>query len=416
MRKLTKIIVCLLTLVLVLSCTGMTVSAAENKTLSFTTPTKVEVGQSVTVSLNAEVADLVTDGTLVVTYDTGLLSYVGATAGKAWSEKADLSLADYSKAAEGTVTVSFAAVDAAAKGSIVELEFTARKAGTARLTVDGEKSELTGAGSRDLSAKASFTVAEKTLPTYTVTFVDGMTGETLGTDTVTSGEAAVAPAVANHDGCYFLGWDKDFSKVTENMTVTALFCTGEGDCPSAAFTDVIYGMWYHESIDYAITAGYMQGTSATTFEPDFTTNRATAVTVLYRMAGSPATTGTKMPFTDVAEGQWYYDAVLWACKEGITEGVSATEFAPMENLTREQFVTFLYRYAKYQRYDTTVSTKLTGFTDADKVASWALDAMTWAVEKELVNGVTPTTLQPQLEINRAMIAKLLMGMDLKFES
>lgn len=416
MRKLTKSLACLLTLILVFSCTCMTVSAAENGTLSLTAPAQSEVGQSVTVSLNAEVADLVTDGILVLTYDTKLLSYTGAASGKAWSDQSDLALADYVEVADGTVTIAFASVDAAAKGDIFVLEFAALQAGTAHLSIDSESSKLTGATGLNLSAKIALSIMESTHSTYTVTFVDGMTGEELGTDKVTSGEPAVAPAVENHDGYYFLGWDKDFSKVTEDMTVTALFCTGEDDCPSADFTDVLYYKWYHESIDYVVTAGYMQGTSATTFEPDLTASRAMALTVLYRMAGSPETTGTKLPFTDVSEGCYYYNAVLWAYEEGITTGVSATEFAPAEELTRQQFVTLLYRYAKSQDLDTNVGKELSGYTDADEISAYALDAMTWAVNNELLKGTSPTTLRPQLEITRAMIAKMLMVLDVNFES
>lgn len=416
MRKLTKWIVCLFAIALVLSCTGVVAFAAENDALSLSAPESVDFGSSVTVSVNAEVADLVTDGVLVVTYDPELLSYVGAAAGSSWSETADLSLKDNCKAAEGTVTLAFAAVDAAAKGDVINLEFTALKAGTARVTIDADRSRLTGAEDWDLGAELELTVEVRA--SYTVTFIDGLTKETLATVTVEEGSAATAPEVADHDGYYFLGWDKDFSNVTGDLTVTAVFCLGEKGCPAEKFTDVSYKAWYHESVDYALTAGYMQGMSATTFEPESNTTRGMMVTVLYRMAGSPAVEDVENPFTDVTEKAWYYEAVLWAYSNDITEGMSATTFVPNANMTREQLVTFLFRYATLQGYDVGIVNPLSsyGFTDTDEISLWALKAMSWAVDKGLVNGMTETTLEPAGLATRAQIAKLTMLLDQTFKA
>lgn len=417
MRKTTQWLVRLVALVLVLGCAGMSVAAAGSDALGLSAPTSAETGDKVTVSIDAIEAALVTDGVLTVTYDAEHLIYVGAVAADAWSKDADVSLAEYCKAADGTVTLSFAAVDAAAKGAIFNLSFTTQKAGEAKIAIDGEKSKLTGAGERSLNASLTLSIQDKPLETYTVTFVDGYSKETLATVSVNAGEAAEAPAVSDHKGYYFLGWDKDFSVVTEDMTVTALFCMGEGDCPSASFTDVLYDQWYHEGIDYSVTAGYMNGMGNNTFEPLTTAERSMAVTVLYRMAGSPKTSG-KMPFVDVPANSWYYDAVIWACENGITNGVSATEFEPEEPLTREQFVTFLYRYAKYKGYDVSTDKKLTDFpfVDIPLVHDWAGDAMAWAIDREMVNGVTKFTLEPQTVTDRAMIAKLLMCLDAAYES
>ena len=357
MRKLTKWIVCLFAIALVLSCTGVVAFAAENDALSLSGPGSVKAGHSVTVSVNAEAADLVTDGVLVVTYDPELLSYVGAAAGSAWSETADLSLRDSCKAAEGTVTLAFAAVDAAAEGDIIRLEFTALKEGTAKVAIDADRSRLTGAAGWNLAAELELTVL---------------------------------PSV----------------------------CTGGEDCPSARFTDLNLNEWYHEGIDYALTAGYMNGMSETTFGPLVSTNRAMMVTVLYRMVGQPEVGDVENPFTDVTESDYFYDAVLWAYSNDITTGMSKTTFAPHSALTREQLVTFLFRYAVYQEYDVGIVNPLSsyGFTDTDEISPWALKAISWAVDKGLVNGMTETTLVPKGTANRAMIAKLTMMMDQTFES
>lgn len=417
MRKLTKWIVCLLVLTLVLSSTSMMAFAAENDALSLTVSKDITVGDSVVVSVHAQTADLVTDGVLVVTYDNEALAYVDAESGSAWSETADLSLADNCKAAEGTVSLAFAAVDAAAKGDIINLEFTALKAGNVKVAIDAEKSKLTGAEEWNLGTEVELAIGEKATTTYTVTFVDGVTKEVISTQTVNAGEAAVAPEVEDHDGYYFLNWDKDFSAVSGDMTVTAIFCVGGEGCPSAKFTDVEHKMWYHESIDYVIKAGYMIGMGGTKFAPLYDTNRAMIVVTLYRMAGSPTVADGKLPFTDVKEGDWFYDAVLWAYTNGIVKGMSGTRFCPMYDLSREQLVTFLYRYAELQGYSTAVKEPLSGygFTDIDEISPYALDAMSWAVEQGLMNGMSKTTLQPQTNANRAMIAKLIMGMDQTFK-
>lgn len=416
MRKLSKWIVCLFALALVISCTSVIAFAAENDALSLTAPETAVSGESVTVSVNAEAADLVTDGVLVMTYDTELLTYVGAAAGSAWSENADLSLADNCVAAEGTVTLAFAAVDAASVGTVIDLEFTAVKAGTAEITIDAEQSYLTDAEDYELGADLELTVEEPVAVTYTVTFVDGVTEKVLSTVTVESGEAATAPEVEAHDGYYFLGWDKDFSAVTEDLTVTAIFCVGKEGCPAEKFTDVDYREWYHESVDYALRIGIMNGMSATTFEPKGNTTRAQLVMVLYRMAGEPAIEETKLPFTDVVEGEWYYDAVVWAYNNKITLGMSETTFGPRLELNREQLVTFLFRYAELAGWDLSIENPLSsyGYTDTGKISAWALKAMSWAVDQGLVNGMSESKLEPITAANRAMIARLVMLCDEKF--
>lgn len=416
MRKLTKWIVCLFAVVLAISCTSLIVFAAENDALSLSAPESVKTGDTVIITVNAEVADLVTDGVLVVTYDQELLSYVDAAAGSAWSETADLSLADNCKAADGTVTLAFAAVDAAAKGDIIVLEFTALKEGAATVAIDAESSKLSGTEGYDLGAELTFNVEART--SFTVTFVDGLTEETLATVTVEGGNAATAPTVENHDGYYFLGWDKDFSYVTADLTVTAVFCLGEDGCPAEKFTDVNYKAWYHEGVDYALDHGYLVGMTDTTFGPNVNTNRAMIVTILYRMAGSPAVADVENPFTDVAESAYYYDAVLWAYSNGITSGMSATTFCPNYNLTREQLVTFLFNYAKYEGYDVSIMQPLSnyGYEDLGDVSAWAYKAMSWAVEKGLVTGMTQTTLEPAGLATRAQIARLTMLIDQKFKA
>ena len=183
------------------------------------------------------------------------------------------------------------------------------------------------------------------------------------------------------------------------------------NCPCADFTDVDRDSWYHAGVDFVTANGYMNGTSATTFAPAATTNRAMVVTVLYRMAGSPEVTGTHS-FTDVEAGSFYENAVIWGVENGIVNGTSATTFAPNAPVIREQLVTFLYRYAKYLNVDVDRNCdSLVRFVDADTVSAYAVAPMKWAVGLGLVNGLDATHLGATAESNRAQFATILLRMN-----
>lgn len=180
-------------------------------------------------------------------------------------------------------------------------------------------------------------------------------------------------------------------------------CDGE-NCPSAQFTDVKAESYYHTSVDYVVTNGYMVGTTETTFAPNDPMTRAMVVCVLYRMAGSPAVTG-ECPFTDVPAGSYYEDAVTWASQVDIASGTTQTTFNPYGQITREQLVCFIYRYARYMGYDTTSSfSSLSQFEDASSVAGYAKEAMKWAVGEGLISGTDATHLSPKAKANRAQVA------------
>lgn len=174
-------------------------------------------------------------------------------------------------------------------------------------------------------------------------------------------------------------------------------------CPSERFTDVDRSRYYHEGVDYVVSKGYMIGISDTRFAPETKTDRAMLVTILYRMAGSPQVSGT-MPFTDVKTGRYFYDAILWASQNGIAKGMTEHIFAPNLAVTREQMVTFLYRYAKFQGVDTTNQGSLDGFVDAGNVSPFAQEAMTWAVATELILGMGNQQLEPKTSSSRGQIA------------
>ena len=149
----------------------------------------------------------------------------------------------------------------------------------------------------------------------------------------------------------------------------------------------------------------MQGTD-NGFEPESNMTRAMLVTILFRLEES---TGIKSEntFTDVPENTWYTDAVIWAKECGIVTGVTETEFAPDDNITREQLVTVLFRYAKFKGCDTSDFESLDGFTDAAEISVFAVDAFGWAYKNLLINGTSSTLLSPKNTATRAQVATIL---------
>lgn len=197
-----------------------------------------------------------------------------------------------------------------------------------------------------------------------------------------------------------------FTMPAAAVTVTVTFA--ETECPSDAFIDIDTNKWYHEALDYVINAELMNGVGGNYFNPDGALNRAMLVTMLWRLEGEPAV-NYALSFTDVPAESWYTEAVRWAASEGIVDGMTATTFAPVNAITRQQMATMLYRYAEYKNYDTTQGgMELREFKDYDQIADWALTAMTWAVNAGLMEGRGNSMLVPEGEATRAEVAKVLM--------
>ncbi len=172
------------------------------------------------------------------------------------------------------------------------------------------------------------------------------------------------------------------------------------------FSDVKKDDWHYESVKFVYENNLMQGTG-NGFEPESKMSRAMLVTVLYRMA-NPESVENTHSFVDVPEGQWYSDAVAWAASNGIVSGISTTEFAPDNDISREQMALIIYRFAKVQDYDVTIKADISSFADTSDVSDWALDALSWANKTELVNGTSETTLSPKATATRAQVAAILM--------
>ncbi len=173
------------------------------------------------------------------------------------------------------------------------------------------------------------------------------------------------------------------------------------------FLDVDTDDWYYEAAKYVYETGMMNGVDSTSFAPNASTTRGMIVAVLYRLEGSPAVSGSS--FTDVAAGQYYADAVAWAAANEIVEGYDENTFAPADAVTREQLASILYRYAQFKGYDTTQGgMAIREFSDYTAISQWATEAMTWAINAELINGNENSALLPQGKATRAEVATMLM--------
>ena len=181
----------------------------------------------------------------------------------------------------------------------------------------------------------------------------------------------------------------------------------EGEDPEDSVLDVYEDVnpeaWYVEPLEFMVESGYMNGMSDTEMAPNGTLTRAQWAKILYGVAGEPNVNNMVEPFDDVSQGQWFYNAVVWAYNEGIVNGIDKDTFGHNSNITREQMATMLFRFAKAEK----ASGNLNAFTDKGKVSSYAVDALIWATQNGIVNGLTATELAPGGTATRAQAAKIL---------
>ena len=171
------------------------------------------------------------------------------------------------------------------------------------------------------------------------------------------------------------------------------------------FTDVSADDWFYDPVCYVYSQELMTGTSATTFEPNTSLSRAMLVAVLHRLEGSPQ--ASVCDFTDVAEGDWYAQAVNWAASVGVVNGFDDGTFQPNAAITREQMAAILRNYAQYKGFDTSTSGDLSTYSDAASVSDWAQESVEWMVGSGLLGGYDDNTLRPQGTTTRAEVASVL---------
>ena len=279
-----------------------------------------------------------------------------------------------------------------------------------------------------VTAQVSFTVEQPSTPsspTYRVTIDDLLHGSISSNHTWASAGTKVTLTITPDDGYqldaltitdrngepvdYTTNADGSitFTMPRSGVTVSATFSEGM-PAPDPGeewpFVDVSEGDWFYDPVAWAYEQGLMTGTSATMFEPNISTTRGMIVAILHRLEDSPVV-NYLMTFDDVADGDWYAEAVRWAASEGIVAGYSDAQFGPNDPITREQMAAILYNYAEWKGCDVSARADLSGYSD--QPSAWAVEVMQWAKAEGLINGTTATTLDPQGHATRAQVAAIL---------
>lgn len=417
-----------LAVILLVGCIQISLSSARAASVDLRVPgaDSFEVGDQVTVELVATASQAVTDGVLVLQYDRNALDYVSAQQGSAWTNSGRLVLED-NGTQDGQVLLAFAAENqAVTNGILFTVTFTTQRTGSVTISL-GSGSYLTGV-SGDLSASVEINVGGDGQvtpgPTPTQSPADPSNPGTTNPPAVPSNPGTSNPPVTpTQPGTSNPPEEPDASDppVTPTLPGGGTLLPPvtpsqppeqpeQPEQPTVEFVDVEIGSWYYENVVYVVGNGLMLGVSDTVFAPDDGTTRGMLVTILYRLAGSPAVSGS-MDFTDIQDDAYYRDAVLWAVREGITVGVSDTSFAPDDMISREQLVTLLYRYAQAAGRDTTARVELDSFRDADQISGFARDAMAWAVAEGIIQGGSDSMILPGEEASRAQIAAIIQRFD-----
>lgn len=188
---------------------------------------------------------------------------------------------------------------------------------------------------------------------------------------------------------------------------------------SGIYVDVSENDWYYEAVRYCYDNKLMTGTGPRTFNPKGTMTRAMLATVLWSREGKPAV-DVNGPFTDVSTTVWYNQPVNWAYQSQVTSGMTTTTFGPNVNITREQMVTFLYKYAKYKGYSTAITGTMTSnYADSESISIWAKEPVEWAIENGLMEGSNMSDgtkkIRPKSDILRSENAQIMMKFCLKFK-
>ena len=279
------------------------------------------------------------------------------------------------------------------------------------------------------------TAGETPVKTWNITYVtDGGTINGAYPTTYTEGTVTVLPTNVTKSGYTFLGW---FTAYTGGVQVRQIGATETGDKVFYAhwkknadpidpiipilpgiiggntgsniklpFGDVTVSDWFYDDVRYVYANGIMDGTSSDRFAPNAPLTRAMIVTILYRMAGSPAMSGAS-DFKDVDSNKWFAKAVAWAAANGIVNGYGSGLFGPNDPVTREQLAAILYRYTAYCKASTTANgDNLAGFADLSTVSGYALESMNWAVGEKLLKGAN-SKLDPKANATRAQVAAII---------
>ena len=275
-----------------------------------------------------------------------------------------------------------------------------------RPNVEGKQWTLTGKDGEVLEAQVgeeetTFTIAAMDQPytlaladnkpvVYTVT-VDGAVHEQVPAGTLLGQFLPASPARNGHT---FAGWYAGEVKVTADTAVEQDM-TVQSRWSFDVFTDVKESDWFYEGVRSATFNGLFAGISGNQFGPTLPMDRSMVVQVLYGMAGKPKVDSDKT-FSDVAEGQWYSDAVAWAVENGAASGYPDGRFGTFDSITREQLAVMLYGFAGKPAVSGEPD-----FADADRISLWARTAVQWAAENGIMSGVGGGNISPHTYATRA---------------
>jgi uncharacterized repeat protein (TIGR02543 family) len=232
------------------------------------------------------------------------------------------------------------------------------------------------------------------------------TGNNTGSNTGTATDTTTTPSTPVNDADSAGDNTATGDDTTGNDTATpddgdVVDSSGSVNDAANPFEDVDEGSYYYEAVLWAVENGITEGTSDTTFSPDESCTRAQAVTFLWRTAGEPEPTLTEMPYVDVSPDDYYYKAVLWAIEMGITKGTSDTTFSPDDECTRAHIATFLWRYENQPETD--AEHPFVDVTERD----YYNDAVSWAAENDITNGTSATTFSPDMDCSRGQVVTFL---------
>ena len=285
----------------------------------------------------------------------------------------------------GTITIQNDKFIMPAENVTVKAVFDRNSSGGGGTSYDYYTISATAGEGGSISPSGSTRVREGRDQTYTINPDDGYRISDVRVDSVSVG------AVTSYT----------FDNVQKRHTIEAIFAKKNPDTGNP-FTDVHPDDWFYNDVMFVYQNGLMNGTSATTFEPNTSTTRAMVVSMLARLEN--VTSAESAGFSDVSGSDWYATAANWAAGEGIVGGFGDGSFQPNAPITREQMASILYRYAAYKGMDVSTRATLDGYID--QPSAWAEDVMQWAVAEGLLTGVSEDRLQPQGPATRAQVAAI----------
>lgn len=236
-------------------------------------------------------------------------------------------------------------------------------------------------------------------------------GYTVAAVTVTDASGQALTVTKNHDGTW--SYEQPRGQVTIAVTFRlasdASDCPQDDSCPLAGYSDLQMHTWYHDCVHYCLENGLMVGTAQGVFSPDTALTRAQAVVILWRNEGSPLVE-QPLDFDDVADDDWYADAVRWAVATDVMSGYGNGRFGADDPMTREQMASMFHRFAlqKGIAVNEGAAVDLESFSDADAISSWALEVVQWACDTGLLRGFENGRLDPTGNTTRAQYSAMIM--------